>query len=81
MMLTADELRDARALALRAADVVAELPHSDARRRITGVLGLLRDALEEHDAEAKRRDPRLDCLTTAVRALTGALRDRLDGDG
>lgn len=76
-MLTADEVRDARALALRAADAAGELSHGDARRRITGPLGLLHDAMEEYDAEAKRPDPRLDCLTTAVRALAGALRDRM----
>lgn len=76
-MLTAQEIDDARALALRAADAVSEQSHGDARRRITGTLGLLHDALEEYDAEAKRSAPRLDCLSTAVRSLTGALRHRL----
>lgn len=74
-MLTADELRDARDALKRANGLIGAERH-----RVKALAMTLLSALDAYDYEARFRQPRLDCITTAVRALTGALRDRLEDD-
>ena len=81
-MLTTDERASIRRTIARGFDggghdgrVSLEAWRCQCRARV------LSEALTLYD-EAVREGARLDCLTTAVRALAGALRERMgDGDG
>lgn len=72
-MLTADELTQVEA-ALAEADRRRRCDYPDAHR--DAIAAALYSACCAYRG-ATARSARLDCLTTAVRALAGALRDRL----
>lgn len=74
-MLTADDVTAARE-ALKRADRL----FGAERHRVKALAETLLSALDAYDYEARFRQPRLDCITTAVRALTGALNERLGDD-
>jgi hypothetical protein len=68
-MLSDDELRAAWAM------MWAPGPRPARAQRVENAL---RATLRAYDHEAALPEPRLDCLTTAVRALAGALRERME---
>lgn len=75
-MLTADELRDLWRDVERGKEGGGHVAYTRAEWHCQRLASVLSDTLWIY-TEAEREGKRLDCLTTAVRALAGALRERM----